>query len=336
MIDLKQHEPGVPVTKPGLYAIDEADYHADRLCEMPSLSSTLARVIINETPLHAWYGHPRLNEAHEESSSGTMDVGKAHHAMLLGSGRDVGICDYKDWKTNAAKAERDAVRESGLTPILKKDFLQAEKLVALARRQVANFSELPDLLGRATIFEHAAVWKEKGFWCRALMDIVRIYPDFVAIVDFKSTERSASPSILKRQVFQMGYDVQMAFYRRGVRRILALLGVDKKLPVRCFMMVQERAGPGALSITELDEDVLTLADKKVVASLALWKTCLERNEWPAYPPFVSTITLPPYIERDWLEREVNDDALAGAGWDFALPIGDPAGERMDPTVLRAG
>ncbi|RFC65041.1 hypothetical protein DYI37_04020 [Fulvimarina endophytica] len=327
-------EPGVPITKPGLYPVPEATYHGDDLCHEPSLSSTLARIIIDESPLHAWHAHPRLNSdvEDEDESTGTMNVGSAMHAMLLGNGRGIAVCDFKNWQTKAAKEERDIAIESGLTPILIGQHRRAEVLVALARKQVAQYQDLPDLFGPGAILEHAAIWQENGRWCRALIDIIHPYPDFIAIVDYKSTERSAAPATVGRQVFDMGYDVQLAFYRRGIRRLFP----NDRRPIRCFLMSQERGGPGCLSITELDEDVLTLGDKKVSAALALWDRCLTADLWPGYPPFPSTVTLPPYIESKWLQREINDDALAGAGYAFAVPLHDDEPRAIDPRYLEAG
>ena len=38
------------------------EYHADP-CPTPSLSSGIARVLWANTPMHAWFKHPRLNKA---------------------------------------------------------------------------------------------------------------------------------------------------------------------------------------------------------------------------------------------------------------------------------
>lgn len=331
MIELLQHEPGVPITAPGLYAIDDDDYHADALCETPSLSSTIARLLLDASPRHAWDAHPRLNPGTEEEKASTLDVGSAMHAMLLGHGRDIAVLDFPNWTTKASKEARENARESGLIPLLQKDFKAADRLVSIAHAEVARYPELAGLFDAGAVFEHAAVWREGDLWCRAKFDIVRVFPDFIAIVDFKSTDRSAAPATIGRQVFNMGYDVQLAFYRRGLRRVL---GPDCP-PIRCFVMTQERAGPGAMSVVEPDEAVLTLADKKVMASLKLWRTCMERGEWPSYPPFICSVTLPSWVETQWLEREVNDDALSGAGWAFAMPLPDDNGS-TNPDVLAAG
>lgn len=331
MFELRRHEPGVPITVPGLYAIDDADYHADALCETPSLSSTIARLLLDASPRHAWDAHPRLNPSSEEEKTSTLDVGSAMHAMLLGHGRDIAVLDFPNWTTKASKEARESAREGGQIPLLKKDFDAADRLVSIAHAEAARFPELAGLFGGGAVFEHAAVWREGDLWCRAKFDILRVFPDFIAIVDFKSTDQSAAPAVIGRQVFGMGYDVQLAFYRRGLKRVLG----PNCPPIRCFLLSQERKGPGAMSVVEPDDAVLTLADKKVVFALQLWRTCIERDEWPSYPPFICSVSLPPWVEMKWLEREVSDDALAGAGWAFAMPLADDS-RAINPELLRAG
>ena len=336
MIQLSKFEPGVPITAPGLYAIDDADYHADALCEAPSLSSTIARLLVNQSPLHAWYEHPRLNPSQDEKSSKTMDVGSAMHALLLGHGRDIEVLDFPAWTTNASKAARDQARELGRIPLLKHVYQGAERLVAAANAQIDLYPELDGLFDGA-LFEPAAVWQEPGgLWCRCKFDILREFPDFIAIADFKSTDKVASPQVVGKQVSSMGYDVQMAFYRRGLRR---LLGPNSK-PIRTFIISQERKGPGAMTIVEPDEQMLELADQKVLVALKLWSLCLSTGQWPAYPPVITSLMLSPWAERDWLELQEYHAAVAGGGWKYALPEpandDDEGGDEASPNVLAAG
>src|SRR5260221_5320495 len=53
------------IDTPGLYDIADADYHAD-CCAVPSLSSSIVKLLDQQTPLHAWQAHPRLNPRFEE------------------------------------------------------------------------------------------------------------------------------------------------------------------------------------------------------------------------------------------------------------------------------
>ena len=44
----------------GIYNILAEQYHADP-CVTASLSSSIAKILIEQSPMHAWMAHPRLN-----------------------------------------------------------------------------------------------------------------------------------------------------------------------------------------------------------------------------------------------------------------------------------
>jgi hypothetical protein len=60
----------------GLHRFAPEEYHRDP-APAPSLSSTLARVLLNQSPLHAWTASPRLNPMWEPKDSATFDIGRA-------------------------------------------------------------------------------------------------------------------------------------------------------------------------------------------------------------------------------------------------------------------
>jgi len=70
------------ITEPGIYDIPETDYHADPIAE-PSLSSSIAKILLARSPRHAWANHPRLNPNQEPETRREFDFGSAAHAMLL-------------------------------------------------------------------------------------------------------------------------------------------------------------------------------------------------------------------------------------------------------------
>lgn len=72
---------------PDIHDISVEEYHADP-CAAPSLSSTLAGLLLNRSPRHAWTAHPRLNPEHQSKDSKTFDIGRAAHRAVLGKGGD--------------------------------------------------------------------------------------------------------------------------------------------------------------------------------------------------------------------------------------------------------
>ena len=113
--------------KMGLYTdIDAKAYHADP-CVEPSLSSSVAATIIDDSPRHGWIAHPRLNPTPSKDPTREMEVGTAVHALLLGRGSIVEI-EANDYKTAAAKEKRAAAYKSGVSPILSADLEQANAI----------------------------------------------------------------------------------------------------------------------------------------------------------------------------------------------------------------
>jgi hypothetical protein len=283
----------------GIYDLAHADYHADP-CDQPTLSASIANVLLHSSPKHAWTQHPRLNPNYSREEEQKYDVGNVVHAILLQGADIVDVLDFPDWRTNAAKEARDLARSHGRVPLLTKQWGEVEAMVAAVRVQLAVSQAQPPLLTDGKP-EQTLVWEEGGVLCRARLDWLR--DDHAAIDDLKTTSRSASPEAWSRALFGTGCDVQAAFYLRGLK---ALTGVDAEWR----WIVAETYEPYALSVVSLGPDVLELANRKVDHALTVWKRCLESGVWPAYPTRVAYASLPSWEESRWLERELIAEEMA--------------------------
>jgi len=233
------------ITEAGVYAIDEAAYHADP-CVAPSLSSSVAHILLERSPWHAWTAHPRLNPAFEPEDKTTFDLGRGAHAVMLGGPALIAVIDAPDWRTKDAKAARDAARAAGQTPILAHHMAEVDAMVRAGRSQIAAQSDQADsdafmpVLGTP---EQTLVWREGDSWCRARLDWK---PNAGHIFhDYKTTGASAHPDAWVRTAYGMGADLQAGFYRRGIR---AVLKIEK--PEFRFV-VQENTPPYALCVIAL-------------------------------------------------------------------------------------
>lgn len=123
------------IDKPGFYFnFPEKDYHADPV-KTPSLSSTVARVLYDETPKHARYAHPRLRQGEPavEKNDRPMDIGTAVHRLILGKGKSVDVLPFDDYKKKDAQAMRADSYVAGNVPILQSDMTKVDGLVAGVR-----------------------------------------------------------------------------------------------------------------------------------------------------------------------------------------------------------
>jgi PDDEXK-like domain of unknown function (DUF3799) len=258
----------------GMHTISAADYHADP-CEQPSLSASIAKLLLMQSPLHAWLSHSRLNPNFEREEDSRFDLGSAAHSMLLErSDAPIVWIDANDWRTNAAKAARDEARANGKLPILAK-YQTSLKAMLGAANEAINNSELAGILDTGAP-EQTLVWTEGDIWCRARLDLLS--KEKAVILDYKSTQ-NAEPTAFIRQISRMGYDIQSEFYIRG----LAMVANAK---ANFVFLAQEITPPYACSLISLSRAYQELARHKVNAAMKLWRECMSTGHWPSYAPHI--------------------------------------------------
>lgn len=276
---------------PGVYSLSEEEYHNDP-CGLPSLSSSIAKILVAETPLHAWNAHPKLNIDFQREEKEIFDRGTVAHALLL-QGLEVGVVlDYPDWKTKNAQQERIALRQSGKVPILQKHWDVVQQMVARAKQQIAAHKEASDAFtnGRP---EQTLIWEDDhGVICRARLDW--LHDSHLIIDDYKSTGRDVNPANIGGKLDN--WEIQEAFYRRGIKK---LFGVDAQFR----FIAQENTEPYALSVIAFGPDIQWMGDVRVQRAIDLWAHCLEAGKWPGYPDRICYPTLPKWAEEEEVRRQ---------------------------------
>lgn len=293
------------ICEPGAYDLSDAKYRADP-CPEPSLSSSVAKLLLARSPRHAWCAHPRLNPDFQPKADDKFDLGSAAHDMLLRGGDAIRVIDAPDWTSKPARTAREEARQAGLVPMLAPHYERVTAMVRAAREQLANH---PDAAGAFTngLPEITLIWREKsaGIWCRAKLDW---QPNKGKVFDdYKTTSASAWPGAWSRTAFGIGADIQAAFYRRGIRAVLGIAN-----PTFRFV-VQEAEPPYALSVMEFGAEAMELADRKVEEAIRLWATCLKSGSWPGYPARVASIDLPAWQASQFAEREYVNQTAIDAG-----------------------
>jgi hypothetical protein len=278
--------------KPGAYKLSMADYLADP-CPEPSLSSGAIKTLTIASPHHCWSEHPRLNPDHQRASAGIFDIGSAAHALLLEGEDSIAVIDADDWRTKAAKEQRDEAREAGKFPLLAKHNTDVRAMVEVAQAAILANPEIPSLHTGAA--EEVVLWQEEnGIWCRMRPDW-RSH-DWALILDYKTTGSSVNPYALTRMFQSMQFPIQAQFYRRGVQAVF------KKRPQFVFL-VQETSYPYACTFASLAPAYEGLADDQIAVAMALWESCLRNNDWPAYSTDVIHYIEPPaWAINDWMEK----------------------------------
>lgn len=299
--------------EPGSHRMNSDEYHADP-CPEPSLSSSIARTLLNATPLHAWFKHPRLNPEWEaEDYKKHLALGTVAHNLLLGAGVEYEVLEHDAYRSNAAKADRDAVLEAGNVPILEHEFQKAEAIVEAARPQIQGHG-LPYLTADTGVVEDVFVSKSiGGTWRRAMTDYHS--NDCTLVVDYKTTATIPTIGQFSRHAASMGYDFQDSYYQG----VMGEAFPELQGRIQFLFAVQEVKPPYAMAVFEIAESDRAVADRKVDAAERIWQSCMERGEWPGHPIGVQRVELPVWHSKEWLDRELEEDEAGegGSDWTFA-------------------
>ena len=271
--------------KTGIYNMTDKQYHSDDIHDQPSLSNSIAKILIQQSPQHAWYAHPRLNPDYASDESSRFDLGSAAHAVLLENDYNkIQFIDADDWRSKEAKAQRDLARAKGILPVLKKYEQPLKEMVSIAKYKIES-SELAGIFENGKP-EQTLTWQEGDIYCRARLDFLR--NDDMVILDYKTTD-SADPETCVRKIGQMGYDIQASFYKRG---LVACGGSENAVFVFLF---QEIEPPYACCLIALSNTYIEIADEKVNRAIGLWSECMATNKWPSYSSLIHYAEPPAWI-----------------------------------------
>lgn len=259
----------------GIHKITKGDYHADP-CGLPSLSASIARIAVAQSPAHAWLAHPRGGAARSESSD-VMRTGTLIDSLLLGGDTEIVKVAANDWRTNAAKEARAAAEADGKIAVLAHQLGAAERAAAAIRDKIAAVGVRLDGEHQLT-----AVWSEtaengQAFQARARFD--HLSADGLTIYDLKITgdANPAGPK-LARHCVDFGYDIQAHAYVRA----LGLIDPARSGRVRFVNVWAEPAPPYAVLVTVPGGTMRELGARRWQQAVNAWGVGLATGYWRAY------------------------------------------------------
>lgn len=259
------------IDKPGIYLdVSEADYHADP-CPEPSLSASVAKELLDRSPLHAWQIHPKLG-ARGRPATPAMDHGTLVHELLLGRGPGIVAVEARDWRTKVAKEAREKARELGKTPVLERQHRRALAAVRVIRERMSDLGI--ELAGESEV---TAIWQEQTasglIWARSRYD----HLDGAIVYDLK-TITIASKGACERQIITMGYDVQGAAYVRGLTK----LRPDLDGWARFKLVFVETEPPYGVNVGGLDGVFREYGERRWAEACERWAAALRSGRWHGY------------------------------------------------------
>ena len=127
-------------------------------------------------------------------------------------------------------------------------------------------------------------------------------------------------SFLVRSIPKMGYDIQAAFYLRGLKAVsgkgvIPIEAVTKE-PFPHYstnpdfvFMVQETEAPYMVYFVGLPPAYLEVGAAKVQIAIDRWTACMERNEWPGYEKRIMWADCPA-----WALAEIEEKMITQETW----------------------
>ena len=281
-----------PVTKPGIYQMDEAYYHSDPVPEAVggSLSSSGAKLLLPPN-CPAIFDYQRRNG---KRPSKAMELGTVVHGMILGTGQPVEVLDFPNYNTNDAKKARDKAIEAGSVPMLAAKYAEAVAIADAVRQHPtagALFAEGDS--------EMSGFWQdpEFGVWRRCRWDHVTPYGE---VADLKTCASASPHDDIPKAMHNYGYYMQNAWYRDGYT---ALFGDEPRDFLNVFVSTEP---PYLITIARLSDEHVELGRKRNREALERYADCTAAGVWPAWSEDIIDISLPHWAAKS-IEAELLHD-----------------------------
>jgi len=258
----------------------EAEYHAH-----PALSSSGARKLLPPS-CPAVFDWERRNPPEGKA---VFDFGSAAHKLVLGAGPPIRVVDAPDWRTKAARDERDSARSDGHIPVLVHEHEQVQAMAhALTDHPVAA------QLFAAGTPELSLFWRDdrSGVECRARLDwwTTNVLGEPVA-VDYKTTV-SADPRSVQRSIASYSYHQQDAWYTDGIQSVG--LADDPGF----LFVFQEKSPPYPVTVVSLDAESRRIGAARNRQARSIFAQCVETGEWPGHADQIVRLELPAWMRED--------------------------------------
>jgi len=273
---------------PGIYDnIPDDEYHAS-----PGISNSGLVIIANKTPAHykAYRDEPR------EPTPALTD-GKRIHRIVLEPERfnqEFAVMPKFDMRRTVDKglAEAWARDNEGKTGIAQQEYDTLRRIRDAVRQH-------PD----ASFLLHAGKTERSVYATDPVTGVlVRSRPDhdnYQDLVDLKST-MDASEDAFKGSAFKYGYHQQAAFYMDTYE------WATGRRPDYFHFIAVEKVPPFAVMVYTASPSFISRGRDAYRRALDIYAECVATDQWPAYPPGVTTLDLPVWAE-NMLQAKDNDE-----------------------------
>ena len=290
------------ISTPGFYPEVTPREYFNGFTPTRALTSTGIKRLLNTTPADYRYG--------ETEDTYAKRMGDVVHQLALGKGRGYAVSDHPRWDRRIKDEKHringelpgeflDRCEREGLTPIKRADFEAAEEMAVIVRERIY---EAFDDMGYQT--EVPFAWHEETphgrVWCTGMLDVWS--EARLTVIDPKITDRLHGA---ERQIVAMGWDIQNAWYRRGLTKIMP----EAAGRIAFKNLLVSPQWPHTTRLGQITEGWRERAERDCERALHLFARCLHTNEWPGYPA-EETWDEPSWSQNLRAQYEIEEEAAA--------------------------
>lgn len=281
------------ITEPGLVPdMDEDWYHMDPV-QGGSLSVTSSKLLLPPSCPAIF----KYRREHPKPPTDSMQLGTVVHGLILRTGQEVAVIQHDDYRTKAAREQRDAALADGQVPMLYGDFIKAQAIA-----QAVRDHDITGGLFAEGDAEQSVFWQDSefGIWLRMRMDHATFFDGLPTIVDFKTTA-DVSPDSFAKSCADYGYYRQDPWYREGWATVL---GCDPD-DIDFILAVVQTEQPHLVMTYRLLPEHVDLGREQNRIAREVYRDCVKADIWPAWSESVEDLPLPGWAVRD-IERGINE------------------------------
>ena len=272
--------------------------------EVPRLSPSIAHKLTTESALSAWANHRLLGNHREPASTSQME-GRMWHAAILGEDEEIVVVDVADFKTKAARDERDTILAQGKIPVAAPKIAELQDAAA---RIVEELAKHGIILNGAC--EERIEWTEyteggAEVKCSGILD----HYNGAVIHDLKTGKTATSIHQAAMLIARSHALLQDAAYRSAV---CDGDDIDPERIEVVFAFVQTRE-PFSVTPVTLAGDFRELSHLRWRRAIEEWHKCLskgtEREHWPDVTEGITPVSAPGWMISQEIELEAMRDEV---------------------------
>ena len=294
----------------GLIDLAAKWYYADP-CETPSLNQSLAKKLLETSPEHVFYAHPKLGAGvkRDGDASAALKGGVAVHELLLGGDRIV-KSPYDIWNTKISKKWKADVIRRGKIPMKEKDLKPLQEAADALRSKLAKRNVVlgaPPAQTEVSAFWPAPVDNPDGegpphfVQCRARLDELIVEAGERAVITDVKMCIDANPIAIEKSIENFHYGLQRSAYVEAIETVFPeLAGKVDYVWIFC-----EWKPPFGVTVARANGELIMVGDMRWRRAKMIWERCLRTGEWPGYDARdCVSVGVPPWA----MTRELEADA----------------------------